>query len=324
MKTAIVFQGGGPLGAFGCGAWQVIAPWLREQGHELVAVAGASIGALNAAAVACHAGDDDLGAAALQTLWCDQIAVPLPPMPPLGPLGDEMRAWSGWWSGLALGNPALFAPLYQHWHPLAGLQRLKRPLYSQRRMQALFARLVGAGYAGGRPAPLLAVAATDVLSGGLRLFHSDEAPVDPRHLSASAAIPLMFEPVEVDGRLYCDGEVNSRSPAGLLVAALRQGGRLRPRQGLQVLTIGQFSRHIHRLPRTTHELLDRSMQLLLADKLQDEALPVERHLDIARPPEPHEGISGQLDYSSARIARLMQMGRDAACQQLEQGVPQPA
>jgi NTE family protein len=81
VKTLVVFQGGGPLGAFGCGAWQAVAAWLRQAGHELVGVAGASIGALNAAVVACHADSDDLGAAALARLWRDRIAQPLPAPP---------------------------------------------------------------------------------------------------------------------------------------------------------------------------------------------------------------------------------------------------
>ncbi|KQW43270.1 MULTISPECIES: patatin-like phospholipase family protein [unclassified Roseateles] len=310
MKTAVVFQGGGPLGAFGCGAWQVVAPWLRRQGHELVAVAGASIGALNSAVVACHAQDehDDLGAAALDRLWRRDIAVPLPSVPPMT---DEMRAWSGWWTGFALGNPALFAPLYQNWHPLAGLRRVALPLYSQQRMRSMFERIVGDGYVSDASAPVLAVAATDVLSGALRLFSSADAPVDAVQLSASAAIPLMFEPVTIEGRLYCDGEVNRRSPVAPLVNALRDGGRITAEEPLQLVTIGQFCRNAGRAPRTSQELLDRSLQLMLADKLA-EPLDVTHHIDITRAPEPHDNISGQFDYSTPRIEALIEAGRIAA------------
>src|SRR5215203_5228969 len=50
MKTVVVFQGGGALGAFGAGAWQALADEIDSE--QLVAVAGASIGAINAAVVA--------------------------------------------------------------------------------------------------------------------------------------------------------------------------------------------------------------------------------------------------------------------------------
>lgn len=321
MKTAVVFQGGGPLGAFGCGAWLAIAPWLRGQGHELVGVAGASIGALNGAVVARHAHEADLGAVELERLWRQRIAATLPlPMPEwLGPMADELRAWSGWWSGLAFGNPALFSPLYAHWHPLAGLRRALLPLYSQQRMRRLFADIVGPGQGGSTTMPLFAIAATDVLTGGLRVFTSDERPIDPAVLSASAAIPLMFEPVEIDGRLYCDGEVNRRSPVSAFVDALRASGRVGPQEALQLITIGQFSRKADHRPRNSHELLDRCLHLLLADKLADEPLAAVHHIDIRREPQPHEGISGQFDYSPHRIAALIAAGRCAA----SAGIRQP-
>jgi hypothetical protein len=321
MKTAVVFQGGGPLGAFGCGAWQVVAPWLRSGAHELVAVAGASIGALNGAVVACHADEADLGAARLERLWRDAIAMPLPlPRSPL-PMAGEAQAWSGWWSGFAFGNPALFAPLYANWHPLAGLGRASLPLYSQQRMRRLFERIVGAGYRSDGDGLLFAAAATDVLNGSLRLFTSDERAIDAAVLSASAAIPLMFEPVAIDGRLYCDGEVNRRTPVAGLVDALRASGRLAPQEALQLITIGQFCRHASRLPRSSHELLDRSLQLLLADKLADAPLPAGRRIDITRDPEPHDSISGQFDYSSARIEALIRSGRAATLAALDASLP---
>jgi len=322
MKTAVVFQGGGPLGAFGCGAWQAVVPWLRSGAHELIAVAGASIGALNGAVVACHAQDADLGAAALDDLWRDVIAVPLPRSPL--PMAGEVQAWSGWWSGFALGNPALFAPLYANWHPLAGLRRAALPLYSQQRMRRLFERTVGTGYRSDGDGLLFAAAATDVLNGKLRLFTSDEAAIDATVLSASAAIPLMFEPVPIDGRLYCDGEVNRRTPTGALVDALHASGRLAPQEPLQLITIGQFCRNADRLPRSSHELLDRSLQLLLADKLADAPLPAGRRIDITRHPEPHESISGQFDYSSARIEALIESGRAATLDALDGLAPIPA
>lgn len=326
MKTLVVLQGGGPLGAFGCGAWMVLAPWLRARGHRLVAVAGASIGALNAAMIATNAERDDRGAAALHTLWRDEIAEPAPAWtlyakPISWPWGTarEAEAWAGWSHGFFFGNRALFAPQFAHWTPMAGLRRAALPLYSQHRMWQLFGRIVGPGYRSeDGQAPALAVAATDVLDGSLRLFSSDVSPVDALMLSASAAIPLMFEPVAVEGRLYADGEMNGRSLLPLLVDSLLQTRRLAAGEPVQLISIGQFSRAAGRMPQTSHELLDHTLQLLLAGKLRtSDSAGFEVRIDIERDPEPQDGVSGQFDYSQARIERLIDAGRSAATLALE-------
>ncbi len=46
------------------------------------------------------------------------------------------------------------------------------------------------------------VAVVDMMAGELRLFDSDAGAVTPQHLAASSAMPLQFEPVEIDGRLH--------------------------------------------------------------------------------------------------------------------------
>src|SRR5687768_10283726 len=76
MKTLLLFQGGGPLGAFACGVWQVLAPWLVSQGHTVVALGGTSIGSFNAALIRPHLSAPDAGAAELRRIWRDRIAVP--------------------------------------------------------------------------------------------------------------------------------------------------------------------------------------------------------------------------------------------------------
>jgi NTE family protein len=98
MKTVIVFQGGGALGAFASGAWQSLAPWLRARDARLIALAGASIGAINAAVIAHRLHEPDLGAGHLASLWQDELATPSFPF--FGwPLGEHewarmLRSWN--------------------------------------------------------------------------------------------------------------------------------------------------------------------------------------------------------------------------------------
>lgn len=323
MQTVVIFQGGGPLGAYACGAWSTLAAWLRDGGHRLLAVGGSSIGALNAAVIATRQREPDFGADLLESIWRERIATPSFPFWGMWPgeslLAQRLRAWNAFLTGLLLGNRGLFAPLYLHWNPLAMLRRAHWPLFSQAPMLELLDEVVGAGYASANTDDAtLAVAATDIADGELRLFSSDARPIGVRELGASAAIPLLFAPHEVDARVCWDGEAVRRSIVPPLFAALRDSGRLREDEAVQVVTIELASPEVPDLPKTSFELLDRALQLLMLDKLRPEPSvpPTARWLRIVRRATHWDNLSGQLDYSPQRIDALIAQGREDARQAL--------
>ncbi|MGE5866933.1 MAG: Mur ligase domain-containing protein, partial [Rhizobacter sp.] len=138
MKTVVVFQGGGALGAFGCGAWEVLAPWLAGRGDRVVALAGSSIGALNAAVVRAQLESPDRGVGALAALWRERIATPSIPFAGMA-WGNsapavQVRRWNGFLPGMLAGNRGLFVPRFSTWNPWSMLQRLRQPLYDRSRM----------------------------------------------------------------------------------------------------------------------------------------------------------------------------------------------
>ena len=114
MKTVVAFQGGGALGAFGCGAWSRLAPWLQERVDVVVALAGGSIGAINAAVVAHHLDEPDWGVGALEQLWREDIATPSCPFFGWSPIDSDwgrwLRSWNGFMSGVLVGNRGLYVP----------------------------------------------------------------------------------------------------------------------------------------------------------------------------------------------------------------------
>ena len=69
MGTILIFQGGGSLGAYECGVYQALAPWLRSKGQRLSVVAGNSIGAISANLIAARFRDANQGAGALRNFW---------------------------------------------------------------------------------------------------------------------------------------------------------------------------------------------------------------------------------------------------------------
>ena len=127
MKTVVVFQGGGALGAFGGCALASVAPWLRARGDRVVALAGTSIGAVNAAVAARHLNATDGGVQALLHLWRNLIATPSFPFLgfPLGsgPQAAALRAWNGFLTGVLLGTRHLYRAQPLHWLPLASASR---------------------------------------------------------------------------------------------------------------------------------------------------------------------------------------------------------
>lgn len=61
----------------------------------------------------------------------------------------------------------------------------------------------------------LKIVAADLENGNLKLFSNQTTPNTSvsRAVAASAAIPLLFKPIEVDERQYCDGGIVSNLPA---------------------------------------------------------------------------------------------------------------
>lgn len=316
MKTVVLFQGGGALGAFGCGAWQVLAPRLARRGDKVVALAGSSIGALNAAVVRAHLDAPDRGVEALTSLWRDRIATPSIPFAGMA-WGDSVpaahvRSWNGFLTGMLAGNRGLFVPRFSAWNPWSMLQRLREPLYDRSRMWALLEE-VAPPYRSRAPEDVLLVAgSSQIRDGSLRLNDSDEADLGPREVAASAALPLLFDPVEIDGELQWDGEIVRQSPIGPLVHKVRESGRVARGEALQLVTIEQLPRPMGRLPVTGPEMAYRALNLGQVDKLVPsvELLASEgvRWIRIAREPLAWDGIAGQFDYSPQRIEELIAQG----------------
>lgn len=178
---------------------------------------GTSVGAINAAHVAFHeSGEHDC----LERIW------------------------------LGLARRRLFSR-----NPLAiagGILGSRMSLYSDRLIRSLVSEHVANDRFEDARTPLF-ITATDICSGERRVFSSGSLT---QAILASTAIPGLFPPVRIDGRLYVDGGVTS---GGDLSVAIDQGATsvvfvdLRPQFSVQC-------------PRNIFEVITRSFELLAEDR----------------------------------------------------------
>ncbi len=173
MKTAFILAGGGSLGAIQVGMLRALV----DYGVEADIVIGASVGAINAARFAQE--PNRKGVDALAAIW--QV-VTRRDVFRVAPVASLLRL-----VGLGSSLDGLVDP--------AGLEQLLRKNISMRRLEDAEVQL--------------SVVATDLHSGELVLL--ERGPAIPAIL-ASAAIPGVFPPVEIEGRRLIDGGVAANTP----------------------------------------------------------------------------------------------------------------
>ena len=140
------------------------------------------------------------------------------------------------------------------------------------------------------------VAATNLDRGELKVF--DHGPVIPA-VRASCAIPGIFEPVEIEGKLYCDGGVISRNPCRVLRAA-----------GAEFVIGVDLSASDHgKRPANIQEVILRALDIALLPQADSE----NRAADLMIRPD--IGDIQALDFSRNRL--LIARGRDAALDPLQ-------
>jgi NTE family protein len=171
MTVAFALSGGGNLGAMQAGGMRALV----EAGIEPDLVAGASIGALNAASYAAHPGID--GCVRLQSAWSD------------------------------IRRKDVFR--FELPRAIAGFLGLRDHLVTTKRLEAIIHEWLGIERIEEAALPFVAVA-TDALTGEVVVMSRGEIA---SALLASAAIPGIFPPVWREGRWLVDGSLSAGCPA---------------------------------------------------------------------------------------------------------------
>lgn len=246
--VALVMQGGGALGAYEWGA----VTRLCEAGFHPVAVAGVSIGAVNAAAIA-GAPDGDV-AASLERLW-RRLTMPTPWFMPR-PMAAMLSLF---------GNPAMYVPKVDYhtfpvWTAYCDVTPLRRTLQEI----CDFERINDPGHMG------FAVTATEVASGTLKRFRNTGPERDwitPDHVLASGALPPGFPMALVNGEAHWDGGLFDNTPIRPMFDLLSD----QEADSVPIVLINLFPDGSRvKVPTNMIELLSRKMELTFENRFWDD------------------------------------------------------
>lgn len=264
-RLAVILSGGGARGAYEVGVlWYLFDELTRMRGAppRVDVICGTSVGAINCAYLAAHLADPVLGMRRLVDVWSslklDDVlgfgwrqAVSLP------------RVLLGGGGGAGIFDVSPMARLVQREVPWRAVTRTLK----SGQLKAL------------------SVSATEVATGRTVIFMQTgpntslptRAPprtliradrIGPQHALASAAIPLLFPPVQIGNQLYVDGGVRQNTP---IAPAIRLGathvfvvGTSRLVRGVAHTTPGPQS-----YPSAT-VLLGKIMNALLLDHLDND------------------------------------------------------
>jgi NTE family protein len=289
IENVLIMQGGGSLGAFGCGVFKAI----RKNNIKLHILAGTSIGGVNAALIA-GSKEEDRPELALEQFWLEiaENSVNLNfPMPER--LADNNAAITSsalaasnlssqintqhnlqfnsllsFYSSAIYGNDKMFVPRWRleysskdpqyftpwKWTYLYDHSPLLKTLekyidYSKIRPNTKFS------------SPRLIITAVNVLTAEPLTFDSSEIQISPRHLLATSGYPLYSFPwVEVEEGVYAwDGSLLSNTP-------LREVIDASPVTDKQIFLVENYPKNIDKLPQNLPEVFHRARDIMFSDK----------------------------------------------------------
>jgi len=285
-RVAIACQGGGSHTAFSAGVLrELLENWDDE--YELVGISGTSGGAFNALAAWYGLMTEGPGLASelLGAVWDDLAA---------DDIGDRwMNTWLTTLSRFeSAGFPLPAVSPYQLPGPESGKERIREVLESHIDFDAIPEHCAGS-------APELVVGTVDVNAGVFKTFTNEAVTVDA--VLASAAVPRLYEAVEIDGHRYWDGLFSQNPPVDDL---MHQPPDRKPEQ-LWIIQINP--QEFEGEPSTTEVIADRRNELSGNISLNQELRFIEQVNDWI-----DEGKLPAEEFSRTRIHRI-QMSQKYHC-----------
>jgi NTE family protein len=202
-SKALVLQGGGALGSYQTGIYEVIA----ERSVQPDGVAGVSIGAIDAALIAGNAPTRRVER--LREFWHLVSSGPGLMLPDWGGERAVLNQWSAT-VALTMGIPGFVQPRFSPALLMGGAAPLLS-YYDTTKLKSTLERLVDFDRINAREMRF-SVGAVNVRTGNSVYFDNMRQRIGAEHVMASGALPPGFPPVHIDGEDYWDGGIVSNTP----------------------------------------------------------------------------------------------------------------
>jgi NTE family protein len=283
IENVLILQGGGSLGAFGCGVFKALA----NNNIKIDIVAGTSIGGVNASIIA--GAKQDYPEKALEQYWLElaegnvdmNLGFPLAKEDKSSEHQVDMSSTKhtqmthisqinssiSFYFSAIYGNRKVFMP---RWRPEYALTDPKyfvphewtylfdhSPLIKTLEKFVDFNKLKPTGQSNSR----LIITAVNVLTAEPLIFDSSKQQITPKHILAATGYPTYyFRWVEVEKGIYAwDGSLLSNTP-------LREVIEASPVKDKRIFLVENYPKNIETLPDNIHEVQHRSRDIMFSDK----------------------------------------------------------
>jgi NTE family protein len=291
VEKVLILQGGGSLGAFGCGVFKALA----NSNIKIDIIAGTSIGGLNASIIAGSKGEDH-PEKALEQYWLElgedssanlnspfmewlaryPLLTPTPlPSPPSTPNTDhsamthisQVKSVMSFYSSAIYGNNKIFVP---RWRPEFAFTDPE--YFTPNKWTYLYDHLPLLKTAekyidynklqpNGKPNSRLIITAVNVMTAEPLIFDSAKQQITSKHILAATGYPSYYFPwAEVEKGVYAwDGSLLSNTP-------LREVIDASPVKDKQVFLVENYPKRCDALPDNLLEVQHRARDIMFSDK----------------------------------------------------------
>jgi len=285
IENVLVLQGGGSLGAFGCGVFKALA----NNNIKLDIVAGTSIGGINGAIIAGSI-DKEHPERNLEQFWLElaensvDLTVPLMEwvydksrdhliraVENLLPPTDKLSSLLSTTSSILYGNDKFFVPRWRIDYALKDPQYFDPSkwtyIYDNTPLVKTLERYVDYNklQPDGHPNARLIMTAVNILTSESITFDSSKQKITPKHVLATSSYPSdNFPWVELEEGVYAwDGALLSNTPFSEVIDAS-------PVIDKKLFLVENYPRNIERLPDNLAMVYHRARDIMFSDKSQQQ------------------------------------------------------
>ena len=297
MEDVLVLQGGGSLGAFGCGVFKS----LKKNNINLDIIAGTSIGGINAAIIA-GSKNNEHPEQLLEEFWLElsesfidlekfdffhtwhgfieQFLQPsynyLSKMPtvenyPMSrkELETKIKQVRAFFSAAVFGNDKMFKPRWLYETPINDPEYFSPQrwtyMYDHSPLVKTLEKYVDYDKLkpGGNPNIRLILTAVNILNAQPLIFDSFKQQITTKHILATSSYPIYnFRWEEVQEGIYAwDGSLLSNTP-------LREVLEASPINDKRIFLVENYPKKVDKLPRNLPEVYHRARDIIFSDKTE--------------------------------------------------------